>query len=314
MGDILNQDKDSSDDDIRENYRVGTNFRWLASSVKEPEELCFIECGIEKCTPDKFYGPTIRESYYVHFILQGKGYLKINNQTFMLQRGQIFTTPPGIEVYYYAEPSNPWHYTWVSFSGTKAKFFLEKAGITDDQPVRECFVNPEAFLTLTEKLLNHYQLTITNELIHTSLLYEIIALLISSYTNQYKTEERYDHPPYIYLNAALEYIHRDFGHIHVSDIAGHIGISQAYLSRIFKEKMDISIKDYIFNYRMTEAGRLLRTTMLSIQEIAKQVGYTNPFSFSQSFKKAFGTSPRYYRERLFVDPNPEDNEDTANDI
>lgn len=282
----------------KENYRISANFRWLGSPLKETEELCLTVCGIERCKPDKAFGPTVRRDYHIHFILHGKGYLQINNTTYELQRGHIFATPPGVEVCYYAEHSDPWHYTWVSFSGTKAEYYMEKAGLTKEHPVRDCFIEPEEFLSLTERLLDHHQITIENELIRAALLYEIVALLVSSYANQRKTNVNHDYSPYVYVNAALDYIHHHISHAHVSDIADHIGISQAYLSRIFKEAMHISPKDYLLSYRMSEASRLLKCTKLSIQEIAKQVGYTNPFSFSQSFKKMFGISPKYYRENI----------------
>jgi AraC family transcriptional regulator, transcriptional activator of pobA len=40
----------------------------------------------------------------------------------------------------------------------------------------------------------------------------------------------------------------------------------------------------------------LSTTSLSIKEIAYEIGYIDPFYFSNQFKKYFGTSPKQYRE------------------
>lgn len=287
-------------DDIlaKENYRTSGNFRWLGSSMKETEELCLTVCGIERCKPDQFFGPTLRRDYHVHFILHGKGYLQMNGQTYTVRRGQIFCVPPDVEIYYYAEPTDPWFYTWVSFSGAKAAYFLEKAGITAENPVRDCGVEPEEFLALTEKILDHHQLTITNELLRTSLLYEIIALLVRSYSEKRRPAESYDYSQDVYVNAALEYIHHNLAMAQVSEIADFIGISRSYLTRIFKEKLHTSPKEYIVNCRLSEASKLLRSTDLPIQGIGERVGYTNPFSFSQSFKAMFGVSPKHYREQI----------------
>ena len=288
-------------DDIlaKENYRTSTNFRWLGSSMKESEELCLTVCGIERCKPDKSFGPTVRRDYHVHFILHGKGYLQINGQTYTVQRGQIFCTPPNVEIFYYADPADPWFYTWISFSGARAAWFLEKAGITTDCPVRECGTEPEEFLALTEKILDHHQLTITNELLRTSILYEIIALLVSSNTALHKQQSHsYDYSQDVYVNAALEYIHHNLARAQVSDIAEYIGISRSYLTRIFKDKLNTAPKEYILNCRLSEASKLLRSTDRSVREIAETVGYTNPFSFSQGFKNMFGISPKHYREHV----------------
>ncbi len=286
---------------MEEHYRIDANFRWLASAVKANEELYLAQCGIERCLPDKFYGPSVREEYHVHIILYGHGILKINGVSHTLHRGQLFVIPPGVETYYYSVPEDPWSYTWVSFSGTRASFFLEKAGITLEQPVRDTYVEPEDFLKLTEEILNHHELTVANELIRTSLLYKIVALLVDS-KNQKAAEEKikkdYDYSPDIYVNSALEFIHKHYNEIRVSDIASYIGISRYYLTHIFKEKLHVSPQEYLLNYRMNQGSQLLRTIRLSIQEISERVGYENPLTFSKIFKSVYGLSPKNYRNKI----------------
>lgn len=46
---------------------------------------------------------------------------------------------------------------------------------------------------------------------------------------------------------------------------------------------------------MQYAAKLLKTTELSVAEIAGQVGYENPNKFSSSFKEILGVPPRRYR-------------------
>ena len=287
--------------EVAENYRIDANFRWLGSEIKANEELCLTVCGIERCTLHKFFGPSVREDYHVHFILHGKGTLEIGGKSYKLQRGQIFVIPPDVETYYYSDPEDPWHYTWVSFGGTRAGYFLEKAGITAENPVRDTYIEPERFLELTEKILNHHELTVANELLRTSLLYEIIALLVES-QNQQKSkegeEEVYDYSPDVYVNTAIEYIGEHYPHTKVSEIASYIGISRYYLTHIFKEKLHVSPQEFLLNYRMEQANRLLRTTGLSVQAVSEKVGYENPLTFSKTFKNKFGLSPKKYREKM----------------
>ena len=287
--------------EVDKNYRIDANFRWLGSEIKANEELCLTVCGIERCKPDKSYGPSVREDYHVHFVLHGKGTLEIGGKSYQLRRGQIFVIPPDIETYYYSDPEDPWHYTWVSFGGTRAGYFLEKAGLTKEGPVRETYIEPERFLEITEKILNHHELTVANELIRTSLLYEIIALLVESqYENRDDKDktEVYDYSPEIYVNTALEYMHEHYSNTRISEVASFIGISRYYLTHIFKEKLNISPQEYLLNYRMEQGSRLLRTTSLSVQAISEKVGYENPLTFSKTFKNKFGLSPRKYREKM----------------
>ncbi len=295
----------------KENYRASHNFRWLGSSMKATEELCLTVCGVERCVPDKSFGPTVRRDWHVHFVLHGKGVLETGGRTWTVTRGQIFATLPGEEVFYRADASDPWYYTWVSFSGTRAAYYMERAGITPDHPVRECGVEPEQFLTFTEKILEHHQLTVANELIRTSVLYEIMALLVQTAHVPRGQSGSCDYSQDTYINAALEYIHHNPGQVQVSELAEMIGISRFYLTRIFQEKLHLSPKEYIFNFRLSEASRLLRSTNRTVQEIAGQMGYASPFSFSQSFKKVYGVSPARYREQIRrsqVESVPEENE------
>lgn len=287
--------------DIAANYRIDANFRWFQNAVKANEELCLVECGVEQCKPNKYYGPTIREEYHVHFILDGKGILEINDTSYSLKRGQIFLIPPSRQHYYYADSQQPWHYTWISFSGTRALYFLEKSGLTADRPVRDAYTEPERFLSIIEKILNHHQLTVANELLRTAQLYETIALLVDSWNQKSGNpphKNSYDYSPNIYVNSAVEYIHEHYSQINVSDIASYLGISRYYLSHIFKEKLHVPPQEYLLNYRMEQSARLLRTTGLPIQEISELVGYENPLTFSKIFKNAYGLSPKNYRIKI----------------
>lgn len=278
-----------------ENYRVSSNFRWLGSNLKGAQELSLTVCGIEKCKPDKSYGPTVRKDYHVHMVLSGAGHLVIDQKSYEVKANQIFVTFPDVEIYYYTNPKNPWHYTWISFGGTRAQAALEKAGLTLQTPVRDAFMNPLDFLSVSERILNHHELNMESEFLRTSCLYEAVSLLISSYQKHSADRPTLDYSSDVYINAALDYIHCHYSHIQVKDIADYIGISRYYLTRLFSEKLHISPVNYLSNYRLEQAKELLLHSDISISELAFKMGYTSPFSFSQSFKKRFGLSPKHCR-------------------
>ncbi len=278
-------------------YKIDANFRWFRIATKANDELYLVQCGIEQCKPDKYYGPTVREEYHVHFILDGKGVFEVNNISYQLSRGQIFVVMPGEKHYYYADSMEPWRYTWISFGGSRAEYFLEKAGITKEKPVREAYAEPQQYLSVIEKILNHHQFTVVNELARTSLLYEIMAILVDS-GNRVPSSEKHDYSPDVYVNSAIDYIQDHYAQIRVSDIASYLGISRYYLSHIYKEKLQISPQEYLVKYRLEKGEELLRTTSLSIQEISDKTGYDNPLTFSKIFKRVYGLSPKNYRSEI----------------
>ena len=59
----------------------------------------------------------------------------------------------------------------------------------------------------------------------------------------------------------------------------------------------MSTQYYLVKYRLDEGARLLSETDISIKEIACQIGYENPLTFSKIFKARVGVSPQSYRQK-----------------
>lgn len=81
----------------------------------------------------------------------------------------------------------------------------------------------------------------------------------------------------------------------VSGIAQHLGISDKYLSQLFKEQTNEKISSYIENKRIAYACELLRTTDLSINEVATASGYALTHTFRVAFKKVQGVTPLQWK-------------------
>ena len=54
--------------------------------------------------------------------------------------------------------------------------------------------------------------------------------------------------------------------------------------------------DFFINLKMKHACRVLRSTSYPVCEIAKQLGYNDPYYFSRIFKKTIGIAPKLYRQ------------------
>lgn len=72
-------------------------------------------------------------------------------------------------------------------------------------------------------------------------------------------------------------------------------ISEEYLSRLFKKELGVNLTTYIGNLRTKKAAELLKTSKLSIAEIAMYVGYSDSNYFVKVFKKRYGMTPSTYR-------------------
>ena len=72
----------------------------------------------------------------------------------------------------------------------------------------------------------------------------------------------------------------------------------SYFSRIFKQKLGVSLTDYIRQKRMELAMRLLRETDLTVDEIIERTGYKERSAFYHAFSRCVGTAPVDYRARM----------------
>ena len=78
-------------------------------------------------------------------------------------------------------------------------------------------------------------------------------------------------------------------------LASRLGVSRVTLDRAFAADVGISPAKMLARLRLDEARRLLRTSEMSVSEIAYKVGYCNPAYFVNVFRRDTGHSPREWR-------------------
>lgn len=79
-------------------------------------------------------------------------------------------------------------------------------------------------------------------------------------------------------------------------LATHANISVFHLSHIFKQSTGQTPIDYLNQYRLITSADMLRTTDLSIMDIAFECGYNNVSYFNRAFKAKYGMTPKEYRK------------------
>ncbi len=94
--------------------------------------------------------------------------------------------------------------------------------------------------------------------------------------------------------------HYEDPNLSVGMIADTLGITAAHLSRVFKLQTSGTLLEYIQQLRVSKAAQLLQSG-LSVEETARQTGFTNSNTFSRVFKKLEGQSPAQYRNQNFLD-------------
>lgn len=100
----------------------------------------------------------------------------------------------------------------------------------------------------------------------------------------------------LYIRKSIEYITSHYQEqIKVSTISEYLGLSEKYLSTLFKKETGQTMISYIEQIRIDEACSLLTYTDLSYAEIAESLSFNSHSYFTKIFKKNTGLTPMQYR-------------------
>ena len=262
-------------------------------------DFMLYHCGNSHWEKNKSWGPGIRDYYSLYYVTEGNGYLTIDGQDYTITAGTCFLVPPHVVVSYQSNSSNPWNYYFIGFNGTNMNDYLERLGLSVTSPISSC-ENRKKIEECFEYILNSVNYPKSVDLQAISGFYALIGTLCdhpTSQTSKNLTSSRQSD----YIRQAIDYIETNYSRqITVEEISNHVGINRKYLTKLFNEKMDDSPKNYLIQYRINKACRLLKQSTLSIQEVSHSVGYTDALVFSKIFKKVIGTCPREYRSANFM--------------
>jgi DNA-binding response OmpR family regulator/two-component sensor histidine kinase len=102
------------------------------------------------------------------------------------------------------------------------------------------------------------------------------------------------------MEAIMKYLNANISNsnMNIEILAQEVGLSRSQLYRRVKEITGISCGEFVRNYRLNQAARLLKENpSLQIAQIAYETGFAHPTNFSTTFKKHFGVSPAEYAEQ-----------------
>lgn len=111
-----------------------------------------------------------------------------------------------------------------------------------------------------------------------------------------------DHDCFVRLSRSRDFLAANSGErILIAEAAKVAGISPYHFIRLYSRAFGETPHEFMTRRRLEHAQRLLRGGGLSVTEVCFEVGYESPGSFSTSFHRFAGVSPRDYR-RLWAFP------------
>jgi AraC family transcriptional regulator of arabinose operon len=243
---------------------------------------------------------TWKETNYIpdfnklYFILDGEGFVKIGNQEYYPQPGQMYLLPAGTIQSYGTISSKTFSKYWCHFTATVNNFPLFQ--IIETSP----FVpvsDPELLKDKFDQLMYwQHKEEITSGIRVNSILLEIIALFMEQseavHLNTGTTMALKK------INIVLNYIQTHLSEpLSVEELAQLIHFHPNYFIRLFKNTTGLSPIQYVNRTRVEKAKHLLTFSQLNISSIADNLGMDISY-FSRMFKEHTGFAPSDFREML----------------
>lgn len=234
--------------------------------------------------------------YQLLYITEGKGvFTSTHQQETELNEGDMFLLFPGEWHTYHPDPETGWKSYWIGFKGKNIDERVELRFLLREKPIYHI-----GFSSVIVQLYESAYATATAEEAYSQqLLAGIVNHLIGMmYSLERNIELNKNHAHVDMVNRARLRIREALeSSLTIQQVAEELGVSYSNFRKLFKEYTGLSPAAYQQDLKLQRAKELLKTTNLSIKEIAYRLNFDSPDYFSAKFKIKTGRKPSEMRMR-----------------
>ncbi|MBE5767699.1 MAG: helix-turn-helix transcriptional regulator [Clostridiales bacterium] len=182
-------------------------------------------------------------------------------------------------------------FTFIHFAGAQSRSLYEEIEAKGGNLIRMLSPNTmhESIGAMLFEMRNNRRM---NEARTSALIYNMLMELLEA-SGAAGKGQRENH----LVDQAIDFIHSHLMEpLTVEDIAASVGYSASYFSHMFTGEMGMSPYRFVVKSRVDQAQLLLKTTRLSVQEIAFRTGFNSAANFCYTFRQIAGVSPHEYRK------------------
>lgn len=258
-------------------------------SSKTPFALQLI--GVSFANPDyHHYRPHDNIVTVIEYVISGSGFINSPSGLLPVSAGDAFLLHADERHDYYANPEDPWVKIWINIDSSLPNDILNAYGLTTTM----VFPN----LDISDYLNQIHDIVKSNpenpEMVFDRSFIVFIRLCQFLRNSLKPRNDASDIPKNIVELKNYLDLHLD-EELNLEKCATITNLSVSQTIRAFNKVYGATPYKYLNQQRFDAAKTLLRGSQLSIQDIAKQLGFADQYYFSSFFKKKCGKSPKEYR-------------------
>lgn len=241
------------------------------------------------------------------YIKKGKGLVSVEFEEQRVQGGEFVIVLPGQLHGIRSLSGEQMEYENIMFrpeilygkqeDGTKQKYFeplfrmqrtipsFYREGVRGYEAIKKCLDECDQICMVCA---HGYELLVKSQL------YVLIYYVCEISDSSEGTKSRVPHEE---MKRVLKYVELHYMEkLTIEDMANVSGFSSSHFMKYFKNNMGQSFIDYLNDYRLTMASRMLLASTDAVLMVAQEAGFDNMSYFNRIFKRKFGLTPREYRK------------------
>lgn len=222
----------------------------------------------------------------IQYVISGTGIIINNDKIFTVREGDTFLLTENTDQIYYSNPDNNFERIWINFKGELAKKLIEIYKIQDSVVFKN--VNTLDLLKEIHKICKENTDAKMYKEKTSQAFLKLVQFLSDNKTESFDVSQDIEKIR-LYIDLKIT------ENIKLSDLAKKFSFSKEHIIRLFKKNYGITPHRYILQSKMRIAMIMLKTTEMSVEEIAEKLNFSDSRHFSVQFRKNIGYKPSEYK-------------------
>jgi AraC-like DNA-binding protein len=291
------------------NRALTTFFRYLPVSPRDKAwGMHVTTAGYNRITPEMGYPPPghperyafswksgrVLDEYQLHYFPRGGGLFESQaGGCRKIEAGDFFLLFPETWHRYTPFRETGWDEFWTGFQGDEADRLVRQGFFSPTNPVFKPRAEHGALNLFSEIFIQLY--TEPNGFMQVIAAHTMQLLASVLASNQAR---RAGTPAEGIIREAKHRLSGELNRdIDLDGLARELGVSYAWLRRMFRQYTGMSPHQYRMQLRLSKARQLLAISGCSVKEAAAQIGYSDEYYFSRLFKLKNGLAPEAWKRR-----------------